>query len=308
MKLTATALIVLVCFLGLGSSSSAKGPAAGWPGGPLKSLYVDDNLNWNTPSVTFKAVVDSGYNLVILAFFVSGKAEDAAGLWGTMSAADQQSTVAYAHSKNARIIVSAGGATDSPYSKFSGTQYGTAVANWAKANHLDGVDFDLENFGGGFKYGSMNTNQTITWVVDATNSARSILGSDAVITHAPQPPYFGPNNGFADGYTQIYKHAPSIDFLQVQYYNNGPATTYQSIFVSTGGGAVKEIASYGIPLSKIVVGKPVAKNDADQYLTAEQLHTIFEQADSSLGWKSGIMGWQWHDSTTNSNWVKTIFP
>jgi len=286
----------------------AKGPAAGWPGGPLKSIYIDDNINWNNPSVTFKSIVDSGYNLVILAFFVSGKPEDIASVWGQMSDADKQSTVSYAHSKNARIIVSGGGGTDSPYSKFTGTQFGTTLANWAKSNHLDGVDFDLENFAGGFKFGSMNTNQTISWVVDATNSARSILGADAVITHAPQPPYFGPNNGFADGYTQIYKRAPSIDFLQVQFYDNGPATTYQEIFISAGGGAVKEIASYGIPLSKIVVGKTVAKGDADQYLTAAQIHAIFEQAKSGLGWEAGVMGWEWHDATTNANWIKTIFP
>jgi len=279
-----------------------------WPGGPLKALYIDEGINWNDPSTTFKSVVDSGYNLVILAFMVSGSAADAAAGWAQMSAATQNATIAYAHSKNARIIVSAGGATDSPYTRFSGSEYGTAAAKWAQAHYLDGVDFDLENFGSGFTYGSMNTAQTIQWVVDCTNSARSVLGGSAIITHAPQPPYFGKNNGFGDGYTQIYKGASSIDFLQVQYYNNGPATTYAEIFTSAGGGAVSEIASYGIPLSKIVVGKPVLSNDAGGgYMSASAIHSVFQQAQSQLNWNAGVMGWEWHSASINSAWISGIY-
>jgi hypothetical protein len=37
----------------------------------------------------------------------------------------------------------------------------------------------------------LNTTQTIQWVADATNAARGILGTNKIITHAPQPPYFG---------------------------------------------------------------------------------------------------------------------
>jgi len=289
-------------------ASGSESPSA-WPGGPLKSLYIDSGINWQNPATTFKEVVDAGYNLVILAFFVSGKPADAAAAWAQLSGQVQNETIQYAHSKGARITVSAGGATDSPYNQFSGNEYGSAVANWAKKSGLDGVDFDLENFGGGFRAGSHNTADSIQWVVDATNSARSILGEEAIITHAPQPPYFGPNNGFSDAYTQIYKKAPSISFLLVQYYNNGPAGTYAEIFTSANGGAVKEIASYGVPLSKIVVGKPVNSNDAGGgYVAPATLHNFFAQAQKDLGWDAGVMGWEWHDSNTNANWIKTIFP
>jgi len=296
-------ILLIVCVL------VAQGHGASWPGGPLKCLYIDSGINWSDPSLTFKAVVDAGYNLVILAFSVSGSAADAAAGWAQLSDSVQNSTIAYAHSKNARITVSAGGSTDLPYNSFTGAAYGQTVAAWAKARHLDGVDFDLENFGSGFTAGSHNTADSINWVVTATNSARSVLGSGGIITHAPQPPYFGKNNGFSDAYTSIYKAAPSIDFLLVQYYNNGPATTFANIFTSAGGGAVSELASYGIPLSKIVVGKPVNSNDAGQgYISAAAIHTIFTQAQSQLGWNAGVMGWQWHDPTTNSNWIKTIYP
>lgn len=38
---------------------------------------IDSGINWGDPSITFKQVVDSGYNLIILSFLVSGKQYDA---------------------------------------------------------------------------------------------------------------------------------------------------------------------------------------------------------------------------------------
>eukprot|EP00026_Physarum_polycephalum_P013920 Phypoly_transcript_14380.p1 GENE.Phypoly_transcript_14380~~Phypoly_transcript_14380.p1 ORF type:complete len:310 (-),score=55.62 Phypoly_transcript_14380:67-972(-) len=300
MKLTSVLVALLLVSQVLGQA---------WPNGPVKALYIDDGIDWDNPSATFKQVIDSGYNLLVLAFLVSGQQYDAAAAWDQIGSSGQQSTIAYAHSKGARIIVSAGGDTDLPYSSFTGAAYGTAAAQWAKQRYLDGVDFDLENINLGFTFGSYGTQASIQWVIDATNSARSVLGVGGIITHAPQPPYFGADNGFADGYTQVYKGAPSITFLFVQYYNNGPAATYEDIFVSDNGGAVKELVAGGIPLSKIVIGKPVKKDDADEgYITASTFHSIVQQAQNELGWNTGIMGWQWHSSSVNSKWVSTIYP
>jgi len=253
-------------------------------------------------------MVDAGYNLCILAFLVNGKPADAAAGWAQLSASVQQSTIQYAHSKGARIIVSSGGSTETAYSNGGGNNYGTAAANWARANYLDGVDFDLENFGPGFTGGGMSTANTIQWCVDATNAARKIMGADAVITHAPQPPYFGPN-GFSDAYTDIYKETNgAITALQIQYYNNGVTTTYASIFTSNNGASVKEISA-NIPMSKLVVGKPVTGSDAGSgYIDAGTFHSFVSQAKSDIGWNAGVMGWQWHDSNTNSQWINTIYP
>jgi len=254
-------------------------------------------------------MADAGYNLILLAFHVSGQPKYASQVWQGLGSTTQQAVISYAHARNARIIVSAGGAEDSPYGSFSGTQYGTSVANFAKANHLDGVDFDLENFGSNFKSAGMTTAQTVQWVADATNAARNILGTSAIITHAPQTPYFGVNHGWADGYTQVYKKATSINYLLVQFYNNDALTSYNSIFTSDNGGSVSEINKGGIPLSKIVVGKPVNSDDADTgYVAPATLHTYFTQAQSQYGWTGGVMGWVWHDQTTNKNWLKAIYP
>ena len=57
-------------------------------------------------------------------------------------------------------------------------------------NHLDGIDFDLENFSPGFQALSMNSIDTIDWVVNITNSARKVLGPSYYISHAPQVQQF----------------------------------------------------------------------------------------------------------------------
>ena len=80
---------------------------------------------------------------------------------------------------------------------------------------------------------ALSTLEMVRWVADATNAARAVLGDKRLITHAPQPPYFGifflflplliilfwflsiilficstniaaGNNGWADGYGKIY--------------------------------------------------------------------------------------------------------
>ena len=59
-----------------------------------------------------------------------------------------------------------------------------------------------------------------------------------------------------------------IDFYMIQFYNqaNSKYNTYDELFIhATGdvfnGTSVKEIAARGIPLKKIVVGKPVTLRD-----------------------------------------------
>eukprot|EP00026_Physarum_polycephalum_P009330 Phypoly_transcript_09449.p1 GENE.Phypoly_transcript_09449~~Phypoly_transcript_09449.p1 ORF type:complete len:268 (+),score=58.02 Phypoly_transcript_09449:573-1376(+) len=267
-------------------------------------MYNIDSTNPND----FKQMADAGYNLILLAFHVSGQPRYAASAWQNFGSGTQQDVLNYVHQRGAKIVVSAGGAEDSPYGSFSGSQYGTNVANFAKNNGLDGVDFDLENIGGNFQSAGMSTDQTVQWFADATNAARNILGSGAIITHAPQTPYFGPNHGWSDGYTKVYKKATSINYFLIQFYNNdNGCTTYSSIFTSNNGGSIQEIANGGVPINKLVVGKPVNSNDGNGYVAPSTLHGFFQQA-SGIGWNGGVMGWDWHDSNTNTNWIKGIYP
>jgi len=287
---------------------------ASWPvGGVIKGIYLDVNYDKNDITVTLRSIVDSDYNLVLLAFFQSLTPYDSVLAWSNLTPDQQQATIAYFHSKNARLVVSAGGANDVPYNNFNGTEYGTAAANFAAANFLDGVDLDLENFKGGFTYPpSLNTTELgVGWVVNATLAVRSVLGPTAWISHAPQPPYFGTQYSYwSNGYSQVYLAAPTIDYFLVQFFNNGPTNGYQSIFVTNQGEAILEIVTYGVPLNKIVVGKSVLLSDADtsSYMNASAINALVVQANTSANWSVGVFGWAWHDNTTNKVWIDTIYP
>ncbi len=111
-------------------------------------------------------------------------------VWATTSPASQVATMAYAHARGAVVLVAAGGATDLPYAIVTGAAYGTAAATFAVSNQLDGVDFDLENFGPGLAAAGLSAAASIQWVTDATVAARAVLGPTRLISHAPQGAVF----------------------------------------------------------------------------------------------------------------------
>jgi chitinase len=291
-------------------------------GSPIKALYIDwRNIDWNGPQNTVLAVSNAGYNVVILAFYLSGSgAADMALSWQGLTTAVKQSTIQQIHSKGGVVLVSFGGSTDDPFGK-DPVALGKQVGEWAKNNYLDGVDFDIENLAPGFRGGSLSDTATVNWLANITTATKAAMGSGAVISHAPQAPYFGPVNGNSwtgktGGYTSVYQRAGNdITFFNVQFYNQGAScyTDYNGLFSSScsvfPSTSVGEIAKAGIPLSKIVVGKYVTTADASNgWVAPGTLHTFFQQAQSQLGWHAGVMGWQWGDAGTCSSWIKAIYP
>ena len=109
------------------------------------------------------------------------------------------------------------------------------------ANNLDGLDLDLENFSPGISYpqAGLLSSQVMTWLTDVSVTARSLLGSGRLLTHAPQAPYFGPvspNGAYqyspvtgtvywtlgGGGYTALWQALGSsgvVDAFLVQFYN-----------------------------------------------------------------------------------------
>lgn len=281
---------------------------------PRKVIYIDwRGIDWNNPQQSVKDAVDAGFNVINIAFWMEGSIADMAQAWQTVSQADQQSTIQYAHSKGAVVLVTAGGSTESPYSQYSGEKYGSDAATWAKANNLDGVDFDMENILPGFTYGSLTAPQLVQWLVDASRAVKTVMSSTALVTHAPQGPYFGPIGaagtsaslwpGVTGGYSGVYAAlGDGIDWFNVQFYNQGATcyVDYAGIFANSGGNgcvfpgtSVSEIASYGLPLSKIVVGKFISGGGGSGYVDPQSLSAYFKQASSSIGWSGGLMLWLW---------------
>ena len=58
-----------------------------------------------------KKCVDHGYNVIILSFYMEGGPYDAAQTWQSITDAQRQDAIDYAHAHNASVMVSAGGAT-----------------------------------------------------------------------------------------------------------------------------------------------------------------------------------------------------
>lgn len=299
---------------------------------PIKAVYFgyQDLTAYGSFPATLKKAVDFGYNLLVLAFWINPVVGvdpySAADLWTKLSTAEKESTRAYAHANSAKIIISTGGATFAGYQNtgvYSGTSFGTAAANFAQAQGFDGLDFDLENF----VYPTFTTpslmtkQQTIQWMTDANAAARSILGEGALITHAPQSPYFSTPE-FSQGYLDFYLQTPtpSVDLFLIQYYNQGATyLNYDSQFINNDnfhpGTAVKQLIQRGIPKGKIVVGKLTQPSDGGSatWVSPEEIHTWVVRAASDpivSNWNTGISTWQWNTSgqPTSQYFIETIYP
>ena len=139
-----------------------------------------------------------------------------------------------------------------------------------------------------------------------------------MITHAPQAPYFSRHYGNAP-YLAIDKQVGHlIDFYNIQFYNQGSSSydTYNSLFVTSTGwssqSSVGEINAAGVPLSRIVVGKPMKKTDVSKsntgWVSASELVSFItqaKQAQPSL-LPAGVMTWQFHSDNDSKTWSETI--
>jgi chitinase len=105
----------------------------------------------------------------------------------------------------------------------------------------------------------------------------------------------------------------------VQFYNQGSSaySNYTTLFETSdgwaNGTANNQIAKKGIPLSKLVIGKPVSTGDAANtgYVPVQTLAQIFQTARKPGGvWANtqdvgGMMGWKFH-SDPQGAWIKQL--
>jgi chitinase len=284
------------------------------PSDDRKVIYLSyADIDWNNYANTVHAAVDSGYNVLILAFYImqSHNPYDSAQSWSAMNDTARAKTMDYVHSKGACMLISVGGATDSPYNQ-DPWNVGSEAAQWAIKYQLDGVDFDLENIDVGFKYRSEDM---AGWITNATLSARKVLGDSRTITHAPQAPYFGTIGGndwtgLSGGYSFVEKHS-QVDWYNIQFYNQGVQcyADYNGTFVQSCSTfphtSVGEIISNGVVANKIVIGKPVTTGDANNgYLEASAFGNLLRSAIQN-GFKiGGYMGWKWEPAA--QTWPSSI--
>lgn len=329
-------IIVIVTTSGGGKKQTTVVVASAPPPGgpvtlPIKACYVAYSTDFNSIPIdqAVLSLLNNGVNLVVLAFWISpvvtADPYSALWRWSQLPQSTRSSIASVARSKNAAIILSAGGGTYTDYPANGAVTFGQGAAQFALNNQLMGVDFDLENFTPSFgtPVSGLNRDQTIQWIVDATSGARTLMGPGAFITHAPQATYFNieANNGYQIAYPQL---APLTNAFLIQYYNQGAGSfqDYTSIFIDSGPvhpnvAIAQLISALGNSSStKLVVGKPQWETDASSgYVTATNLGSWVTQASNAIGWRTGVSGWQWHgiagpsqNQPTSIQWFQTIFP
>ena len=294
-------------------------------------IYVSHDVDW-TESPTninqgiagdIKQVVDSGFNIIMLAFLQGSNGYqpvDAFVAWNKLSPSLKQETLDYAHSKGAKILLSIGGAMDHIDGSwgnesgmdmngmiFQGDQVAREYARFAAQavldNRLDGLDYDFELHPGNF--GPFRQGYMKTFLEETHKKSREMLPiSDGyIISHAPMGPYASVWAGENKGYVEfMLNYQDEIDFIAVQYYNQGIYSSYDTTFKSVvgtwaEGSSVKELKEAGIKIEKLVVGKPVSTSAGSTgYMAPHTLQGYGCQAKEEFGFIGGFMTWMYHNT------------
>ncbi|WVR08219.1 hypothetical protein IAU60_005266 [Kwoniella sp. DSM 27419] len=281
---------------GSASNKTSSHHSAGSFSAPHYVIYAD---NWLTemPSVSDL----SSYNRFILAFWMTNQgAVDDAQFWEQLDSATRNQVIQEYHEAGIALMVSAFGSTDSPTSNGAdATQTAQDLAAWVKQYGLDGVDIDYEDMS------AMNNAQAVAWIVEFQSELRRLLPSPYIISHAPVAPWFTSARDYSDdAYVAIHKQVgDGIDFYNVQFYNQGDGvyTTCETLLFDSGNDwpstSVFELNSYaGVPLDKIVIGKPLDEGAAaNGFMDASVLTDCVTQAQQK-GWNGGVMFWEWTSS------------
>ncbi|KAF8216500.1 glycoside hydrolase [Mycena galopus ATCC 62051] len=275
------------------------------PAAPHWVVYSDAYVSATAPATS--AV--TGFNVFILSFLLTEGAWDEAEAWTTYSATQRATIKSQYAAAGIKLMVSAFGSTDVPTtSGVNPVTMATTMANWVIKYDLDGIDVDYEDFGA-FDAGTGAAEQ---WLISFTTQLRTILPvGQYIITHAPVAPWFSPNRWGGGGYLAVNKAVGNlIDWYNIQFYNQGTSeyTTCAGLLTTSSsswpGSAVFQIGASGVPLSKIVIGKPATSGDATNgYMSASTLAGCLATAKSQ-GWTGGAMVWEWPDAT--SSWIKTV--
>lgn len=207
-------------------------------------------------------------------------------------------------------MVSAFGATENPTSSgYDPVDTANKLAQFVYDNQFDGVDIDWED-----TPAFTNNGPGETWLITLTQTLRSKLDSlgatNAIITHAPQAPYFSNNHSlYINGaYLTVNNQVGNlIQFYNIQFYNQG-ANMYETaadLFETSGGWAkgtsVNEMVASGVDPLKIVIGKPATVGDAsNSYMDPSVLDQAIATYYPIYGWKTGVMFWQYSSDQSGS--------
>ncbi|KAJ7043634.1 glycoside hydrolase family 18 protein [Mycena alexandri] len=277
------------------------------PAAPHWAIYGDKFV----PGLTGPPDVSTikGFNVFLLSFLLVEGAWDKAEEWVELTAAQRATIKAEYAAAGIKLMVSAFGSDDQPTTGGSNpVTLATTLANWVIEFGLDGIDVDYEDFSA-FNGG---TGSAEAWLISFTTQLRTLLPvGQYIITHAPVAPWFSPLIWGGGGYLKVHQSVGNlIDWYNIQFYNQGTSeyttcagllTTSSSTWPKT---ALFQIAASGVPLSKLVIGKPAGTGDGNSgFMDASTLATCVAQAKAQ-GWNGGAMVWEYPDAA--AAWIQTV--
>jgi len=254
-----------------------------------------------------------GYNVFIMSFWLSTSgAQYKASEFTKLSQSTRDWIVNDYHTHGISFLVSAFGYGDNPTTNGENPiTVANNLAAFVKQYHLDGVDVDWEDFG------SLNPDKgkAETWLAQFTTQLRKQLpAGQYIITHAPIAPWFTTNSTrYPSGaYRTVHKQVGNlIDWYNVQLYNQGSdyiicsSLLTHSLAHNFYNTSIFEIhALSGVPLNKLVIGKPAAIDQATNgFMDLNVLSGCLKQA-KAMGWNAGAMLWQY--PRANSTAMKIV--
>ncbi|KAF9530434.1 glycoside hydrolase [Crepidotus variabilis] len=277
------------------------------PAAPHWVVYADSYDGTTGPPA---ASAIKGYNVFNLAFLILAGAWDKAQEWTTLTDAQRASVKSQYAAAGIKLVVSVFGSTDIPTTTGADPiATANSMAAWVKKYNLDGIDVDYEDFDAFDAADGRAEN----WLISFTKQLRTQLPQGQyILTHAPVAPWFSPVAfGKGGGYLKVHQQVGNlIDWYNIQFYNQGASeyTSCASLLTTSSNTwpqtAVFQIAANGVPLDKIVIGKPGIASDASNgFVSTSTLAGCLSQAKAK-GWNGGAMVWEY--SHAPASWIKTV--
>ncbi|KAK0501320.1 glycoside hydrolase [Armillaria luteobubalina] len=280
------------------------------PGPPRFVIYGD---KW-IPNVIGPPPVSQlkGYNVFALSFLLVSGPFDKAEEWTQLTAAQRSTIKAQYVTAGIKLIVSVFGSTDKPTSnRADPVATANTMSGWVKRYNLDGIDVDYEDFkavdAGDGQAELLRNNFDVNFRKANTSSLTPpwphgfhLMNTVEALTAPSTPPLEPRSTGIT---VQFYNRAPPLSVLlpsnlthPVQRELLNTLTCTGLLIASSSNSpqtALFQIASSaGIPLSKLVIGKPGTNNDASNgFMSASVLASCLKTAQG-LGWNAGVSVWE----------------
>jgi chitinase len=287
------------------SAGTYLAPAPRWV------TYSDADIDGGNTVVPSASQLN-GVNVFLLAFYLNSGPSDQLQNFISLPSSKRQDIIDDLHSHGISLGFSVFGSTEAPTTDgVDPESFAGKVASFAKKYKFDVVDTDYEDFDA-FNSGS---SEAVNWLVSFSKALRSHLPSGQyLLSHAPVAPWLTDSKDAYPGgsYLDVTLRAgDAIDFLNMQFYNqdNLYSSCNHIVKASPSGSyphtSISEIHKNGVPLEKLVIGKPALASDADGsgdqgFMSGSSLQQCVNQAKEELGWNAGMMLWEYHHSTISS--------